>query len=103
MQEIVVNGIPYKETVLPTRMTSSSAYGLDLKVMDTPRNTTLLSTTQLETLNIQDPRAFSYLTSSSYTDSHSGPRTFPEFAASTPTCSTTACATASPRTATARR
>jgi outer membrane receptor protein involved in Fe transport len=75
--EVVVNGIPYKETVLPTRMTSSSVYGLDLGVMDTPRNTTLLSTTQLDTLNIQDPRAFSYLTSSSYTDSAFGTPNIP--------------------------
>ena len=75
--EIVVNGIPYKETVLPTRMTTNSVYGLDLSVMQTPRNTTLLSTTQLDTLNIQDPRAFSYLTSSSYTDSAFGTPNIP--------------------------
>jgi len=77
VSEVVVNGIPYKETVLPTRMSSSSVYGLDLGVMDTPRNTTLLSTTQLDTLNIQDPRAFSYLTSSSYTDSAFGTPNIP--------------------------
>jgi len=77
VSEVVVNGIPYKETVLPTRMTSTSVYGLDLGVMDTPRNTTLLSTTQLDTLNIQDPRAFSYLTSSSYTDSAFGTPNIP--------------------------
>src|SRR5262249_18850046 len=57
VSEIVVNGIPYKETVLPTRLQTNSVYGLDLNVMDTPRNTTLLSTTQLNTLNIKDPRA----------------------------------------------
>jgi hypothetical protein len=45
--------------------------------MDTPRNTTLLSTTQLETLNIQDPRAFSYLTASSYSDSSFGTPNIP--------------------------
>src|SRR5579872_7402042 len=77
VSEIVVNGIPYKETVLPTRMSSTSVYGLDLSVTDTPRNTTLLSTTQLDTLNIQDPRAFSYLTSSSYTDSAFGTPNIP--------------------------
>jgi outer membrane receptor protein involved in Fe transport len=77
LNEIVVNGIPYKETVLPTRLSSSSVYGLDLNVMDTPRNTTLLSTTQLATLNIQDPRAFSYLTASSYTDSSFGTPNIP--------------------------
>ena len=77
VSEIVVNGVPFKETVLPTRMSSSLVYGLDLSVMDTPRNTTLLSTTQIETLNIQDPRAFSYLTSSSYTDSAFGTPNIP--------------------------
>jgi outer membrane receptor protein involved in Fe transport len=74
---VVVNGVPYKETVLPTRMSSSSTYGLDLSVMETPRNTTLLSTTQLQTLNVQDPRAFSYLTASSYTDSAFGTPNIP--------------------------
>ena len=74
---VVVNGVPYRETVLPTRMKTSSALGLDLGVMDTPRNNTLLSTTQLQTLNIEDPRAFSYLTSSSYTDSAFGTPNIP--------------------------
>jgi outer membrane receptor for monomeric catechols len=77
VEEVVVNGVPYKETVLPTRLQTSSAYGLDLNVMDTPRNTTLLSTTQLNTLNIKDPRAFSYLTSSSYSDSSFGTPNIP--------------------------
>ena len=77
VSEVVVNGVPYRETVLPTRMSSSSTYGLDLAVMDTPRNTTLLSTTQIQTLNVQDPRAFSYLTSSSYSDSAFGTPNIP--------------------------
>ena len=77
VSEVVVNGIPYKETVLPTRLQSSSTYGLNLNVMDTPRNTTLLSKTQLETLNLNDPRAFSYLTSSSYTDAAFGTPNIP--------------------------
>jgi len=77
VSEVVVNGIPFKETVLPTRLSTSSVYGLDLGVMDTPRNSTLLSTTQLETLNIQDPRAFSYLTASSYSDSSFGTPNIP--------------------------
>jgi outer membrane receptor protein involved in Fe transport len=77
VQEVIVNGVPYKETVLPTRLQTNSVYGLDLNVMDTPRNTTLLSTTQLNTLNIKDPRAFSYLTSSSYSDSSFGTPNIP--------------------------
>jgi hypothetical protein len=74
---VVVNGVPYRETVLPTRLKVNSTFGLNLSVMDTPRNTTLLSTTQLQTLNIDDPRAFSYLTSSSYTDSAFGTPNIP--------------------------
>jgi outer membrane receptor protein involved in Fe transport len=77
VSEVVVNGVPYRETVLPTRMSSNSTYGLELPVMDTPRNTTLLSTTQIQTLNIDDPRAFSYLTSSSYSDSAFGTPNIP--------------------------
>jgi outer membrane receptor protein involved in Fe transport len=77
VEEVVVNGVPYKETVLPTRLQTSSVYGLDLSVMDTPRNTTLLSKTQLNSLNIKDPRAFSYLTSSSYSDSSFGTPNIP--------------------------
>ena len=77
VSEVVVNGIPYHETVLPTRLSSSSVYGINLNVMDTPRNTTLISTTQLESLNIQDPRAFSYLTSSAYSDASFGTPNIP--------------------------
>ncbi|HWJ36765.1 MAG TPA: TonB-dependent receptor plug domain-containing protein [Steroidobacteraceae bacterium] len=77
LNEVVVNGIRFRDTVLPTRTSSSSTYGLDLNVMDTPRSATLLSTTQLETLNLKDPRAFSYLTSSAYTDSGFGTPNIP--------------------------
>jgi hypothetical protein len=77
LAEVVINGIPQYETVLPTRLSLDTVYGFDLNVLDTPRNTTLLSTTQLQTLNIQDPRAFSYLTSSSYSDSSFGTPAIP--------------------------
>jgi hypothetical protein len=72
IDEVVVNGIKRGELVLPTTVTSSSAYGLDLGVMDTPRNNTLLSKAQLDALNIQNPGGFSYLTSSSYSDAAFG-------------------------------
>jgi outer membrane receptor for monomeric catechols len=77
VSEVVVNGVPYRETVLPTRLPNASTYGIDISVMETPRNTTLLSTTQLETLNINDARAFSYLTSSSYSDASFGTPNIP--------------------------
>jgi outer membrane receptor protein involved in Fe transport len=72
LDEIVVNGIKRGALILPTQVSSSSAYGLDLNVMDTPRNNTLLSKAQLDALNIQNPGGFSYLTSSSYSDASFG-------------------------------
>ena len=72
LDEIVVNGIKRGELILPTQVSSSSAFGLDLSVMETPRNNTLLSKAQLDALNIQNPGGFSYLTSSSYSDASFG-------------------------------
>ena len=72
LDEIVVNGIRRGDLILPTTVSSTSAFGLDLGVMDTPRNNTLLSKAQLDALNVQNPGGFSYLTSSSYTDASFG-------------------------------
>jgi outer membrane receptor protein involved in Fe transport len=72
LDEIVVNGIKRGELIMPTEVSSSSAYGLDLGVMDTPRNNSLISKAQLDALNIQNPGGFSYLTSSSYSDASFG-------------------------------
>jgi hypothetical protein len=55
----VVNGIKRGELILPTTVTSRSAFGLDLGVLDTPRNDTVLSKAQLDALNIQNPGGFS--------------------------------------------
>ncbi len=77
LDEIVVNGIRRGELILPTQVSSTSAYGLDLGVMDTPRNNTLLSKAQLDALNIQNPGGFSYLTSSSYSDASFGEPNIP--------------------------
>jgi outer membrane receptor protein involved in Fe transport len=72
LDEIVINGIRRGDLIMPTTVTSDSAYGMDLGVMDTPRNTTVISKAQLDALNIQNPGGFSYLTSSSYTDASFG-------------------------------
>jgi hypothetical protein len=72
LSEVVVHGIRRGEFILPTTLNSTSAYGLDLNVMETPRNNTVLTHAQLDALNIQDPQEFSYLTSSSYTDAAFG-------------------------------
>src|SRR3984885_7187902 len=60
------------DLILPTTGTSGSAYGLDLSVMDTPRNNTVLSKAQLDALDVQNPGSFSYLTSSAYSDASFG-------------------------------
>ncbi len=77
LDEIVVHGIRRGDLILPTTVTSDSAYGLDLSVMDTPRNNTVLSKAQLDALNIQNPGGFSYLTSSSYSDASFGQPNIP--------------------------
>jgi outer membrane receptor protein involved in Fe transport len=77
LDEIVINGIRRGDLILPTTVTSTSAYGLDLGVMDTPRNNTLLSKAQLDALNVQNPGGFSYLTSSSYSDASFGEPNIP--------------------------
>lgn len=71
-ETVTVTAVPLNESILPTTISSSSVYGLDLGVMDTPRNNTMLTHAQLDALNIQDPHEFSYLTSSSYTDAAFG-------------------------------
>src|SRR5271156_6031191 len=77
LDEIVVHGIRRGDLIMPTTVTSNSAYGLDLGVMDTPRNNTVLSKAQLDALNIQNPGGFSYLTSSSYSDASFGQPNIP--------------------------
>jgi outer membrane receptor protein involved in Fe transport len=72
LDEIVVNGIKRGELIMPTTVSSSSAYGLDLGVMDTPRNNTVLSKVQLDALDIQNPGGFSSLTASAYSDASFG-------------------------------
>ena len=72
VDEVVVNGIKRGELIMPTTVTSGSAFGLDLGVMDTPRNNTVLSKVQLDALNVQNPGGFSSLTSSAYSDASFG-------------------------------
>lgn len=72
LDEVVVHGIRRGDLIMPTTVTSSSAYGLDLGVMDTPRNNTLLSKVQIDALNVQNPGGFSLLTSSAYSDASFG-------------------------------
>jgi len=72
LETITVNGVRKGDLIMPTTVTSTSAFGLDLGVLDTPRNNTVLSKTQLEALNVQNPQGFSFLTASSYSDASFG-------------------------------
>jgi iron complex outermembrane receptor protein len=72
VDEVVVHGIKRGDLIMPTTVTSDSAFGLDLGVMDTPRNNTVLSKVQLDALNVQNPGGFSSLTSSAYSDASFG-------------------------------
>src|SRR5580692_12712584 len=77
LDEIVVHGIRRGDLIMPTTVTSGSAYGLDLGVMDTPRNNTVLSKAQLDALDVQNPGGFSSLTSSAYSDASFGEPNIP--------------------------
>ena len=72
LDEIVVNGVRRGDLIMPTTVTSGSAFGLDLGVMDTPRNNTVLSKAQLDALDVQNPGGFSSLTASAYSDASFG-------------------------------
>ena len=69
---VVVTDTPIEESVLPTVRPFSSAFGLDSNILDVPRNVTVISREQLDTIAIFDVRDFSKLTSSSYTPSNFG-------------------------------
>lgn len=77
MATTVIEGIPLEETIVPTARPFNSVYGSDMSILDTPRNVTIISRTQLDAISIHDVREFSKLTSSSYTTSNFGAPTTP--------------------------
>ncbi len=72
MSTIVVNAVPPEENIMPTSRPSSSVFGIDLPVQDTPRSMTILSREQLSQVDIQDARDYAKLTSDAYTESDFG-------------------------------
>ncbi|MGB0414830.1 MAG: TonB-dependent receptor [Coraliomargarita sp.] len=64
-------------SVLPNDHLFSSVYGNEMGILDTPRNITIISKTQLEAISLKDPRDFTKLTTSSYTGSNFGAPTTP--------------------------
>ena len=71
-ERVIVSDVPIEENILPTSRPTSSVYGTDTSVQDTPRNVTIISREQLSAIDIQDPRDFSKLTSDSFTQSNFG-------------------------------
>src|ERR1700726_4073538 len=60
LQQVVVTGanIPINEAIVPTIRPISAAYGLDLNVMEIPRNVTIISRAQLDDISVLDVRDF---------------------------------------------
>ena len=69
---VIVTDVPIEESVLPTTRPYTSAFGLDDNILDVPRNVTVISREQLDSIDISSVRDFDKLTSSSYTPSNFG-------------------------------
>ncbi len=64
--------IPINEAIVPTVRPTNAAYGLDLNVMEIPRNITIISRAQLDDISVRDVRDFTKLTTSSFTTTNFG-------------------------------
>lgn len=74
---VVASPIAPAASVLPNDHPFSSVYGYETGILDTPRNVTVISKTQLEAISLKDVRDFTKLTTSSYTGSNFGAPTTP--------------------------
>ena len=72
MEAVSVTDVPVDQVILPTARPFSSVFGTDDSIIDVPRDVTIISREQMDTIGIEDVTDFSKLTSSSYTDSNFG-------------------------------
>ena len=72
LDEIVTEDVPIEESILATSRPFVSLYGTEKGIVDTPRNVTIISRAQLDAISIRDPRDFTKVTSSAYTQSNFG-------------------------------
>lgn len=72
LDKLEVNDVPIEQNILPTSRPFSSVYGTDQNITEIPRNVTIISREQLNTIGVKDVRDFSKLTSSSYTKTNFG-------------------------------
>lgn len=71
-ERVIVTDVPLEESVLPTIRPYTAAFGLDDNILDVPRNVTIISREQLDSVDISSVRDFSKLTSSSFTTTNFG-------------------------------
>lgn len=69
---VIVTDVPIEQSILPTTRPNTSAFGFDSNILDVPRNVTIISREQLDSINISSVRDFSKLTSSSFTTTNFG-------------------------------
>jgi catecholate siderophore receptor len=72
MEKFQVNDVPIEQQILPTSRPFASVFGTDENILDVPRNVTIISRAQMDTIDIQDVTQFSKLTASSFTTSNFG-------------------------------
>ena len=49
---VIVTDVPIEENIMPTSRPTSSVYGTDTSILDTPRNVTIISREQLSAIDI---------------------------------------------------
>lgn len=69
---VIVTDVPLEQSVLPTTRPNTDAFGFESNILDVPRNVTIISREQLDSINISSVRDFSKLTSSSFTTTNFG-------------------------------
>jgi outer membrane receptor protein involved in Fe transport len=72
LDALEVTDVPIEENIMPTSRPFDSVFGTPASIVETPRNVTIISRAQLDSIAIQDVRDFAKLTSSSYTRSNFG-------------------------------
>lgn len=72
LEKVSVSSVPPEQRILPTSRPFNSVFGIDMNILDTPRNVTIISREQMNIIGIQETRDFSKLTASSYTQTNFG-------------------------------
>jgi len=72
MEAFKVSDVPTEQVILPNARPFNSVFGTDDNIIDVPRDVTIISREQMDTIGIQEVTDFSKLTASSYTDSNFG-------------------------------